>query len=271
MKFQLRALWMVLSFFSGAFAWAGVSYEDYEFLRQRTLEVFSPLVAERGYTLHASDRWGSLSDLAGAERAYKNWSIWVPGGLAKHEAIDFHGLATFFCHEMGHHLGGVPYKSKFYASTWASSEGQADYFASAKCFSVLFTPQEHLSWWEANEAHVPQTIRNLCQEAHSGLPRVISCVRGILGGLSASHFLNRKAKKRPNPQIETPSAKVVKKTTWKHTKPQCRLDTYIAGALCGAFQKNSTVAWDDNEGFCDGLSGFGQRPTCWYKSPAAVQ
>ena len=50
------------------------------------------------------------------------------GGLARIEKINDLGFAAAVCHELGHHLGGPPFKQ----NTLFSTEGQADYF-SAGC------------------------------------------------------------------------------------------------------------------------------------------
>jgi Zn-dependent protease with chaperone function len=51
------------------------------------------------------------------------------GGLARDPLVTKDGFSAVICHEIGHHIAGAPRKG----FSWASNEGQADYFATTKC------------------------------------------------------------------------------------------------------------------------------------------
>lgn len=51
----------------------------------------------------------------------------ILGGLLRHNAIKLEGASLVLAHEIGHHLGGPP---RYPNNTWASCEGQADYWGS---------------------------------------------------------------------------------------------------------------------------------------------
>ena len=72
-----------------------------------------------------------------------------------------------------------------------------------------------------------------------------------------------------DPHFDTPDLSRVKKTSDEHPAAQCRLDTYLQGALCT--QSVSTPLSDHfpAHGTCTKSQGYivGMRPLCWYKPP----
>ena len=55
-----------------------------------------------------------------------------------------------------------------------------------------------------------------------------------------------------------------------HPEGQCRLDTYLAGAVCPVSWMESLSKKDPNHGSCNRDQGFttGLRPLCWFKPPS---
>ena len=73
-----------------------------------------------------------------AKQGASTWEVHMYGGLARHQAVTADGFALVVCHELGHHLGGAPQKVDWFGRLrWASNEGQADYWGTAKCFRKL--------------------------------------------------------------------------------------------------------------------------------------
>lgn len=44
------------------------------------------------------------------------------------------------CHELGHHLGGAPFKPDI---SWMSTEGQADYFSGSTCLKKIWRDEDN--------------------------------------------------------------------------------------------------------------------------------
>jgi hypothetical protein len=61
--------------------------------------------------------------------------------------------------------------------------------------------------------------------------------------------------------------KQVSKTSDSHPATQCRLDTYIQGALCEKSYTEEIGQQDEVSGVCHGSLGMktGLRPRCWFK------
>jgi hypothetical protein len=83
----------------------------------------------------------------------------VYGGLARHGEITPDGFALVLCHEIGHHLGGVPRYSG--ANGWASNEGQSDYFAATKCLRRAWQSDQNEDL--ISRMGIPSELRSKCK------------------------------------------------------------------------------------------------------------
>ena len=117
------------------------------------------------------------------------------GGMARAPYMNRDGLELILCHELGHHLAGPPIKKK---STWASAEGQADYFATNSCLKEL---------WKGD-------YRERSITASLNVVKMIAEVSGD-----------------KLPDIRTPDPLKVEVTELDYPSLQCRLDTFVAGTL----------------------------------------
>jgi hypothetical protein len=61
----------------------------------------------------------------------------ILGGTTRAKGMTKDAYAAAVCHELGHVLGGAPYQT-IKGSEWASSEGQADFFAASVCLPEYF-------------------------------------------------------------------------------------------------------------------------------------
>ena len=90
----------------------------------------------------------------------------------------------------------------------------------------------------------------------------------ISGSLPIEEDLYERRKLALKPlSITVPDVREVDATFVKHPIPQCRLDTYIAGALCNIDPDEPTSFLDPAVGTCARKDGYeiGVRPRCWYK------
>ena len=89
---------------------------------------YEPVVSNLGKRLVVERNWSDSTVNAYAYPKGDQMRVAMFGGLARHPEVTKDGFMMVMCHELGHHLGGAPMKS------WASNEGQSDYFAANKCF-----------------------------------------------------------------------------------------------------------------------------------------
>ena len=156
------------------------------------------------------------SPIVNAVAIRAGWSLFIElnGGLARRPEVSSDGFTMVICHELGHFLAGLPYRTG--SEAWASSEGQSDYFATLACARKLWkndieTNQKSLKKLQSlkggedvkkrcDKVWPTDKERNLCYRT--------AVVAHSLGGLSAY------IKKNPiRPEFNTPDKSVVEETS----------------------------------------------------------
>tara|TARA_Y100000768_G_C23990051_1_gene691802 strand:- start:1430 stop:2269 length:840 start_codon:yes stop_codon:yes gene_type:complete len=224
---------------------------------------YAPIVKEKGGKLKWSRGWNNDTVNASAQRTFwGTWKVNMYGGLARHPLVTDDGFALVVCHELGHHLAGTPTNS--FPNSWASVEGQSDYFATLKCFRRLYESEDNQAIVAAM-TDVPATVVTKCEKNFTLPNDRALCVRASMGGLSLAKLLGSL---RGNTDIDfdTPDTNVVSSTNSRHPEAQCRLDTYFQGALCDVAIAEE-VGQDPLAGTCNRVDNYidGVRPLCWYK------
>jgi hypothetical protein len=232
-------------------------------------KIYSPVIKSLGGVLKVVKDWKSKTANASAKRIGTVYQVNMYGGLARHPLITTDGYALVLCHEIGHHLGGKPL-----SSSWASNEGQADYFATSKCLRKYFSQQDNAAI-VANML-VPDKVQTHCFKSFGPSTDHAICVRGALAGLAMANVFEALAKgggarswgksstpsNQTKPDFTTPDTSVVTSTFDRHPKAQCRLDTYFAGAVCEVSSSVDFSYNDEVSGAC--TNGVSARPACWY-------
>ena len=235
-------------------------------------KVYSPIVAALGGKLEVVRKWNDGTVNAYAQQVGSTWKVSMFGGLARHEAITEDGFALVICHEIGHHIGGAPKKGGsaggFWtggAASWASNEGQADYWATTKCLRKVFRTENNAQI--VAKMNVPATVVNTCAEQFSSEEDRLICQRGSMAGLSTAKLFQSLRSSSKAPSFDTPDKKVVSSTDDNHPDFQCRLDTYFQGAICHIDEMIDAAQDSEEIGFCYRANGdkLGVRPLCWFK------
>lgn len=184
------------------------------------------------------------------------------GGLARHPAMTLDALLMVSCHEIGHHVGGLPVK----ANSWGpSNEGQSDYFATIKCMRRVLDTFDNAEI--VQRMPIDPLVRRRCYATHQGSPQEAAiCMRTAMAGLSLASVLGD-LNEEPKVSFGTPDRSVAGTTYNGHPAAQCRLDTYFQGALCRVPYSVDMTMDDPIQGACtpDRASGaMGFRPACWF-------
>jgi hypothetical protein len=230
--------------------------------------IYAPLIDEMGGKLQVVRKWEDATVNAYAQRSGNTYKVSMFGGLARHETITADGFALVLCHEIGHHIGGAPKKKSSWSTSWASNEGQADYFATLKCLRKAWLADDNAAAVSAME--VPAALKNTCKAANeTSQEDYFLCVRGAMAGLSVSKLFSN-LRRIEDPQFITPDSTSVSRTNHSHPAPQCRLDTYYQGALCTVNHNDEVSQTDESTSVCYRKSGDtdGVRPLCWFKPKA---
>lgn len=203
--------------------------QEFHSLIDRFEQAFESEVGDHGKKLIIKRYWDSPKVNAYAYRKPGIYGIKVYGGLYRFANLQRDGFSLILCHELGHHLAGPPIKK----NDWSSFEGQADYWSTHKCLKKL---------WRYEEAQINTNskIESLCQSRQD----THLCERIIQASLHVSTLFGKDL-----PSLFKKDPTKVKYSYPYHLKSQCRLDTFISGALC-------------DKNYCE--SEEGAKPRCWF-------
>ena len=180
--------------------------------------------AEFKFVRHWTDP--TVNAYANQTNGGKTWEVHMFGGLARRPEITEDGFALVVCHEVGHHVAGFAFYDN---KDWASSEGQSDYFSTQACARLLWGPQSRFN--QGLRRVTPDNVQQRCAAVWKNGVGTDLCGRSVMAGQSLANLLATLGG-TPAPQVETPDTATVSTTDVAHPKAQCRLDTYMAGALC---------------------------------------
>ncbi len=248
----------------------GITEEVFHAVLDRVEEVYGPIIAEDfNAELSINRDWDNGTVNAYASRSGNKYIIKMFGGLARHETVTPLGFAAVACHETGHHIGGAPRYSR--NTSWASTEGQSDYFAMLKCLRRFMDglTDEQREMFQMVDLEVDPFGKEKCDANFEDEVGREFCYQGTMAGQSLANLLSSLRNPDPAtfPKLDTPSDAVVDSTYERHPQAQCRLDTYFNGALCAVDVDIDVDASDANVGSCVRAAGHvdGVRPLCWYK------
>lgn len=215
----------------------------------------------------------------------ENWRIQVTPTWLTLPAMTVDVLALTSCHEMGHFVGGFPFKGKMKEEeAAAATEGQADYFATKDCLPRLWANERDSN--AAAFAELDSYERELCTKTYGDLPSQELCARMVVTAIQAagiyheSYLKDHRSDATEYPRLDTPDPHVVELTAADHSNGQCRLDTMVAGIQCKVKATGTTIP-----GFLPPYGKFsdaskeaarpfacqdgpGARPRCWYAADA---
>jgi hypothetical protein len=250
----------------GANLAGGIDEDTFNEVIDRISAVYEPIIKSKGGKLKVNRLWTDSTVNASAQRMGKTYVLNMYGGLARHAITTADGFALVVCHELGHHLGGFPQKSYSDSTvSWASNEGQSDYFATMKCFRRVFEKDDNAK--VVAGLAVPGLVKTKCSQTFKSTAEINLCIRGSMGGSVLANLLNSLSSSSKVPGFSTPDLSEVEETDHTHPAAQCRLDTYFAGAVCNTHYSQDFGTDDASTGACAEEKGDQEfyRPHCWYK------
>lgn len=242
----------------------GITEESFNQVIDEVVDVYRPIIESKGDKLVMNRLWNDGTVNASAQRFGNDVIVNMYGGLARHDLISKDGFAIVLCHELGHHLGGAPKIKRLFFNSWASNEGQSDYFATFKCFRRAYKDEDNLSI--ISKMKIDSTVRQQCESVYKNIEDAALCMRGAMAAKSTANLL-ASLRGTELPKFDTPDDNIVSKTDNSHPDAQCRLDTYFQGALCDLHLEDELSDKDPNQGTCNRLNGdtIGLRSLCWFK------
>ncbi len=268
----------------------------------KAMEIYGPIAMSKyNKRLYIQNLWSDKTANARASRDIIDGEavlkVEMFGGISRHYEATLDSTTAILCHEIGHHMGGAPKVSGSRSSKikWASNEGQSDYWAALKCLRKMFADDDNEKIMN-ERAEIFKTTKDLvkkrsnqvdsyaleqCESVYKSEAEVYLCYRIAMAGLHTARILKSlkfgfgavarrwfpEYVEKNMPRFKKTSRSKVYRTKHKHPEAQCRLDTYIAGALCDKPVEDDVDLKDPNVGACSISNGdkIGMRPVCWFK------
>lgn len=230
---------------------------EFEQAIKKVVDIYQPIFKANKLVLKSFANWRSDQVNARADRRGRTRRIILYGGLGRHPMMNEDSLMLVTCHEIGHHLGGAPK-----ASSWASGEGQADYFTSLKCLRRIFAAYPK----DFDTASVPEIMVKECRKTFADEFEAKNCMRTKKASLNIMTLFSTINANDSAPAADQRDLNVVRRTFHRHPKVQCRYDTLAAGAICPVDHNIDLSSRDETVGACHQKNGdaFGLRPRCWF-------
>lgn len=245
---------------------SGISRSQYDAIADRMFWLYEPVANSLGYSIEFVRKWESSVINAASIYIGKTWNIQLDGGFPRYQGMTPDAYAIVVCHEIGHFIGGYPYKSQF---SWTNAEGAADYFATSKCFR-RYAAEDSL---EVNQKAIagfkaPPRVTLDCKSSFgTDLERAI-CLRSAKANLELTEAMSRMLRDAVKPSFEMHDENIVAETDPNHPANQCRLDTYLSGALCKV-PATDMMSWTDERIAACTPQSYPEvatyRPRCWFK------
>lgn len=240
---------------------SGLSKEIYLDAIEKVKKIYEPIVNAKGGTLDFPEHHWSNNSVNGTVNRYSDgrWTVDVYGGYARHKLATVDSLLFILCHELGHHLGETHYYSGSYF--WASGEGQADYFSTTKCMRNVLENEDNEAYLK--EVSYPDFLKSQCESQFANYKDQLICIRSALAGYGMTKvWVNGNV----NFSFDTPTQTKASATYTYHPEHQCRIDTYLQGALCEVPASVENIPGDYRVGNCNISTGHevGLRPGCWF-------
>jgi hypothetical protein len=237
----------------------GISEADFNKVLDKIVAIYNPIVANHGFKLQFNRLWDDGTVNSDTDTEDDKWVINSYGGLARYKGMTMDGYAGVACHELGHHLGGAP----LFSGTDMSVEGEADYHVGAKCLRKYFADDDNVALMK--DQNIDPLVVSKCTAAFLNDAQLVAiCERSAIAGFVISDILRDLQNEAPI-AFNTPDTSQVTQTFEDHPHAQCRLDTYLAGAVCPVSSDVEFSNTDPTVGAC--MTADGARPRCWFAPP----
>lgn len=230
---------------------AQVSYSQFQDVVKVFHQVFDQelrkknevLVVNNSAASESQDIWWNFSDRHASYSSYRGSDgvrihfLFMFGGFARISGMTQDGLAMTLCHELGHGVGGAPYKDSG-DNYLVTVEGQADYFAARNCIKKIYAV---LPAREPSATSNPWA-QNQCRSHFSELSDYKMCLRAFQSLEVEREFFRTQPGIEAETHFETPDLSVsdrVNLHAYFYPSAQCRLDTMMAGIL----EKSQPCCW----------------------------
>jgi hypothetical protein len=240
-----------------------VNQTNFNRLMGQVVQKYGPIFESHGLDFKLYHYWDNNYVYADARRLRPNLAVVsIYGGIARMPHMTLDGVLGVVCHEIGHHLGGYPFKG----SRGVSTEGQADYYSTFKCIKTMLKG-DPLNSRIARSLSLPASLKTSClQQLGPSLDDYYICLRSAKASEAIAQALALNSKEGTVPSLAARDNNSVLTHFNDHPPAQCRLDTLVNGALCNREVDHQVIGQDATADACHPHLGdrFGTRPGCWF-------
>ena len=240
---------------------SGTTEEEFNSALDKVELVYNPIFKDHNATFVVERSWTDETINAYAYQNDDRWIFSMFGGLARHKEVTKDSFTLVACHEVGHHLGGFP------KSSWASNEGESDYYGTLKCLRRIWQDEDSIA--VVAEMKIDEAAAVACEKQWSNANDAAVCKRSAMAGKSLARLLSQLGGDKTMPEFDTPDKTKTENTNDNHPAAQCRLDTYFAGSLCTVDFNQDVDEVDPTIGVCT-FGEIGGRPSCWFNPNTPV-
>lgn len=242
---------------------------------QKFKNLYDPIIAQMGKTLEIKIDWNIEEFNAGAVQRDGIFFINFEGGFIRTLEHEKDAIMYVACHEIGHHLAGFPFYG--YGNTWASSEGQSDYYATHVCLPKLW--ENDLAANSRARTNVHPKVKEICDQTYRAINEQNICYRSAMAAY-VKESTSARLSNHPLPDFNTPSNYIATQTRFNHPDYQCRIDTALNGATCkkewddtiipgknhpnGQNSKEAELIAANDSCHIDDPQPESMRPSCWF-------
>jgi hypothetical protein len=243
---------------------------DFQGIIAQAMAIYVPYMADQGVELRFRQDHQHMI-LAYAKRDDETHATFVvDDGYYTNTKVSEDGFRFVACHELGHIAASAPHMEApaMYdgildekGDLLISAEGQADYFAAAKCMREMLVGEDNLAYVRALGA--PLTVAAKCDSVYPDERESALCQRIMVAG---KNFLDSFARSFASSFDAKDPSEPAYSRLGEHPSAQCRLDTVVAGALCPVSKDAAVDPYDPALGSCTSKNfPQGARPRCWFK------
>ncbi len=192
---------------------------------------------------------------------FKKAVLLLSRALIQRPSIKASHIRNIICHEFGHILGGTPLRKQKPGFPFETSiEGQSDYFAATKCLKRLYS---NPALNRKAVAKIPSKIQKIIKNRGC---RTNQCIRIVYESFETLKIIYPESKL----YLDKKDPRRVTYTKGSHPNAQCRLDTFLAGAVCPSNPDSELDLYELHNGTCSRnpydtiYFPKGARPRCWF-------
>ncbi|MCK6598624.1 MAG: hypothetical protein L6Q37_09695 [Bdellovibrionaceae bacterium] len=192
--------------------------------------------------LNIPDLWTVNHFEGSVRKAEKFFELKITGkALISKEASSI-SFASIVCHELGHILGGSP-RQTIPGAEWSSTEGQSDFWAAKTCLPEFFQDVVldlqslfyDSSLQQAVFLQFPELLANpkFFPQNYAFCKQNLKCFLVARAGEELINFFDYyDYMDLPKPSLNSHEGDTKEFKPNSYPSLQCRLDTYVRGALC---------------------------------------